>query len=98
MPLKQSPNGLLLPYTRERVLSNLKLTAKESAVLRHNSKELDTLIKSVRGRQPTEEEAEDILVDVALIAEQMQAVGKKNVKILKKTLAVVDGYLKKARE
>ena len=98
MPLRQSPNGLLTPYTRERVLSSLKSTAQGSAVLRHNSKELDSLVKSVNSRQPTEEEAEDILVDVALIAEQMQAVGKKNVKILKKTLAVVDSYLKKARE
>ena len=90
MALKKSPRGLIKPYTRVGVTSGLKKTAKEAARMRSAVE----LLKKQQTAVPVgDEAAEDIVVDVELLAMQLAASAKSSIKDLKKVRAKAAKYL-----
>ena len=95
MALKKSPRGLIRPYTREGVTSSLKKTAKDSALMRSGTKLLE---KQVRVKPVNVEAAEDVLVDVELLAIQVASAAKSAQKELRKVTKKVEKYLAETSE
>lgn len=91
MPLKKSPRGQIRPYTREGVTSLLKKTAKESFLIGQLTKEMGELLDGLP-EDPTEEEAEDAMVETELIAMQLGKLSGASAKVLRKALKKVEKY------
>ena len=100
MALKKSPRGLIKPYTREGVTSLLKKTAKDTSLLKSATKSLEQISKGLRSNHQnlSDEEAEDAMVDVQLLAMQVRASAKVAVKELEQALAKAGKYLAETSE
>ena len=95
MALKKSPRGLIKPYTRVGITSSLKRTAKNSALMKSAVKMLD---QATKVKATTEQQAEDVVGDIELLAMQMRAAAKSSIKELEKVLRTVGKYLAEASE
>ena len=93
MTLKKSPRGHIKPYTREGVTSNLKKTAKDTAMMKISLKSLKPLLQTLKSSPADSEEAEDAMVELELLAIQMNAAAKSSIKELTKALHKTEKYL-----
>lgn len=90
MTLRKSPRGLISPYTREGVTTSLKKTAKHSAIMRKAAKLLEV---TARSEPLTEEEAEDVIGDIELLAMEIRAAARSSIKELEQALKTTRKYL-----
>ena len=96
MPLKELPSGLLKPYTREGVTSRLKKTAMNTALIKKAIRALK-ILKDRLAQAQTEEEAEELIGDIELLALEIQGWTQANRKEIAEALLKAERYYKAAR-